>query len=272
MSTRTIFLSFALITAMPVAAQGQGSDWPFHGFFQVNWSVRTTGAGRAGLLSRDFLLGEARLQLEFEQFSESGIAGFLAKVDLFHDALSERADLELREGYVDFLASPVALRLGRQIITWGVGDLIFINDVFPKDYVAFFSGRPLQYLKVGVDGLKLDVTSRLVSAELVLIPWFEPDRVPAPDRFVLFEPFPDLPPVERRPALRLSNGEVAIRVYRRLAGADVSLYAYRGFYGSPAPQPVGDPEPDRLLLRFPRLNVYGASLERAGMGGVVSAE
>jgi hypothetical protein len=26
------------------------------------------------------------------------------------------------------------------------------------------------------------------------------------------------------------------------------------------------------LLRFPRLNVYGASLERAGMGGVVSAE
>ncbi len=63
-----------------------------------------------------------------------------------------------------------------------------------------------------------------------------------------------------------------MRLYRRLAGADVSLYAYRGFYGSPAPQPVGDPEPDRLLYRFPRLNVYGASLERAGMGGVVSAE
>jgi hypothetical protein len=38
------------------------------------------------------------------------------------------------------------------IITWGVGDLLFINDVFPKDWESFFSGRPPEYLKLGVDG------------------------------------------------------------------------------------------------------------------------
>ncbi len=267
-----MLLSLFLTTAVASTAVAQGADWPFHGFAQINWSVRTTGADQEGLVSDDFLLGDERLQLELERFSANGTAGFLAKVDLFYDGLSGLADLELREGYVDFVVSEFALRLGRQIMTWGVGDLIFINDVFPKDYAAFFSGRPLQYLKVGVDALKLDFASRLVSAELVLIPWFEPDRVPTPDRFVLFDPFPGLPRVEQRPASSVSNGELAIRAYRRLAGADFSLYAYRGFYGSPAPQPVGAPEPDRVSLRFPRLNVYGASLERAGFKGVVSAE
>ena len=252
----------------PPAAAAQEADWPFHGFAQVNWSVRTTGVVDERLLSEDFLLGEERLQLELERFSADGTAGFFAKMDFFHDAVSKRADLEVRELYVDLGIDPVALRLGRQIITWGVGDLIFINDVFPKDYAALFSGRPLEYLKVGVDAFELDFSSGIVSAELVLIPSFEPDRLPGPDRFVLFDPFPGIPRVERRPDLRLSNTELAFRAYRRLLGADVSLYAYRGFYGSPALQP----EPDTLVLRFPRLNVYGASLQRAGFGGVVSGE
>jgi hypothetical protein len=272
MSTRTVLLALGLITTVTPVASGQGSNWPFHGFAQVNWSVRTTGADQEGLLSDDFLLGEERLQLELEQFSANGTAGFLAKVDLFYDGLSGLADLEVREGYVDFVVRPFTLRLGRQIMTWGVGDLIFISDAFPKDYAAFFSGRPLQYLKVGADALKLDFGSGLVSAELVLIPWFEADRVPTPDRFVLFDPFAGLSRVEQKPASRISAAEVALRAYRRVAGADLSLHAYRGFYGSPAPQPVGEPEPDRIVLRYPRLNIYSASLELAGFKGVISGE
>jgi hypothetical protein len=272
MLRRTPLLLLALLTAAPRAAVAQGDGWPFHGFVQANWSVRTTGVDRGDLVTKDFLLGEERLQLELERFSASGAAGLLVKIDLSHDALGDRADLEVREAYVDFVMDPIALRFGRQMMTWGVGDLIFINDVFPKDYAAFFSGRPLQYLKVGVDALRLDLNSALASAEIVLIPSFQPDRTPKPDRFVLFDPFPGLERVERRPELRLSNIEIAVRLYRRLAGADVSLYAYRGFYGSPAPRPQPDPGPDRLLLLFPRLNVYGASLAHAAFSGIVTAE
>ncbi|MFQ5890943.1 MAG: hypothetical protein ACE5JR_13005 [Gemmatimonadota bacterium] len=272
MHGRVALLLPGLVAMTPPVAAAQEADWPFHGFAQVNWSVRTTTAADERLLSEDFLLGEERLQLELERFSGDGRAGFFVKIDFFHDALSRRADLEVREAYIDLGIDPVALRLGRQIITWGVGDLIFINDVFPKDYAAFFSGRPLQYLKVGTDAFKGDFTSGVVSAELVLIPSFEPDRLPGPDRFVLFDPFPGVPRVERRPDLRLSNAELALRVYRRLLGADVSLHAYRGFHGSPALQPDLGAEPDTLLLSFPRLNVYGVSLQRAGFGGVVSGE
>ena len=271
MPGRVVLSLLALVVATPMTSAAQGVDWPLHGFLQANWSIRTTGAESDALVAGDYLLGEERLQLELERYSGNGAAGFLVKIDFFHDALIGRADLELREAYVDLVMDPIALRLGRQMITWGVSDLIFINDVFPKDYAAFFSGRPLQYLKIGVDALKLDLASGLASAEIVLIPTFEPDRLPGRDRFVLPDPFPGLPRVVQRPESQLSNAELAFRVYRRLAEADVSLYAYRGFYGSPTPQPIGEP-PDRLLLRFPRLNVYGASAERSALSGVVSAE
>ena len=266
-----LFLSMAA-TAQSVAAQG--IDGLLHGFVQVNWSVRATGADRPELLTKDFLLGEERLQLELEDFSANGTAGFRAKVDFFHDALANRARFEIREAYVDAEIDLVALRFGRQIVTWGVGDLVFINDLFPKDYTAFFSGRPLQYLKIGVDALTLNITAGLTSAEIVLTPSFQPDRLPAPDRFVFADPFSGLARVEQRPELQLANVQVAGRVYRRLVGADVSFYAYRGFHGSPAPRPDPGPGlvPTRVALVFPRLNAYGASVEGAGFGGVVSAE
>lgn len=272
MPSRRLLLLLGLASAVPESVGAQTDEWPFHGFVQSNWSIRTTGVSRAGLLSDDLLLGEERLQLELERYSRRGTAGFFLKVDIFHDALTERADLELRESYLDVVLDPVGLRIGRQIMTWGVGDLIFINDVFPKDYAAFFSGRPLQYLKVGVDALKLDLFTAPVSAEIVLIPSFQPDRLPTADRFVLFDPFAGLPRVEQRPRPSVSDAEVALRLYRRVAGADLSLYLYRGFQGSPAAKLAPEAGPERVLLRFPRLNVFGASLERAGFNGVVSAE
>ena len=60
------------------------------------------------------------------------------KTDVFYDHIDRKADMELREGYADYTSGKWDTRLGRQVITWGLGDLIFINDVFPKDYEAFF--------------------------------------------------------------------------------------------------------------------------------------
>ena len=263
----------AILLLFPAPSLAQEPEWPFHGFLQANWSIRTTGVGGGEeLLSDDFLLGEERLELELQGFSSSGrSAGFQLKADFFHDAIADRTDLELREAYLDLGLGPIGYRLGRQIVTWGVGDLLFINDVFPKDYAAFFSGRPLQYLKVGVDGVRVDWTSEVASGEIVVMPSFEPDRIPRPDRFVLPDPFEGLPRVETRPRLRLSNTEAAARLYRRMGEAEVAIYAFRGFHRSPALRPEGQP-PERVVAHFPRLGVYGASAQRAGLGGVLSAE
>jgi len=85
----------------------------------------------------DYILGDERLQLEVTRYGST--VGMLTKVDLYYDALAQRAGLDIREAYVDLDLKNFNIRAGRQIITWGVGDLVFINDVFPKNWIAFLS-------------------------------------------------------------------------------------------------------------------------------------
>lgn len=123
----------------------------------------------------------------------------------------KKGDLELREGYIDYTANKWDLRLGRQVITWGFGDLIFINDVFPKDYEAFFSGRPLEYLKKGIDGVKIGIYPDFVSLELAAIPIFESNNFPDPKRFWMYDPMSGITNrEEEEPNTNLENTEVAI--------------------------------------------------------------
>ena len=242
-----------------------------HGFVQGNYAARITGEELPGPEGGDFLLGEERLQIKFAASSQG--AGFFLKTDIFRDAIAGGMDLDLREAYLDYGAGHFEFRLGRQIITWGVGDLIFINDIFPKDYAAFFSGRPLEYLKIGSDALKLNLFTDLASAELVVIPFFEPDNLPTSERFFVFDPFPTVTTrTQTEPRAEFENTELALRLYRTLLGFDTAVYVYRGFYRTPGMKPDDLVSPTQLTLIFPRLRTYGISAQGSVLGGVVSLE
>jgi hypothetical protein len=68
------------------------------------------------------------------------------------------------------------LKLGRQINTWGTGDLLFINDLFPKDWNAFFIGRDDEYLKAPADSAKASLFSDWANLDLIYSPRFDSDR------------------------------------------------------------------------------------------------
>ncbi len=202
-----------------------------------------------------------------------GKAFLLVKGEVFHDAVADRAHGDLREGYVGYHHGPLDLRLGRQILTWGVGDLFFINDVFPKDWESFFSGRPMEYLKRGLDAFRMQYSSEALNVDLVATPFFRPDALPSPKRFFLYDPFASFAGQgNTEPPVRAGNTEVALRLYRRAAGFDVSLYGYRGFWRTPGIRlsSVGGAP---LVHRFyPRLAVVGASAQRNWLDGVISLE
>ncbi|MFQ5709235.1 MAG: hypothetical protein ACE5HO_17395 [bacterium] len=241
---------------------------------QTNFSLRIAETGGArtpnGDPLPDYLLGDERLQLEITRFE--GNAQLLGKVDLYYDAVDKQTDFDVREAYVDLKLGKVDIRAGRQIITWGVGDLIFINDVFPKNWVAFLSGQPLQYLKFGSDALNINFFPEFASIQLIAIPFYEPDVLPHGERLLAFDPLPDM--VKRKeiqPGKTLNNTQIAARLYRYLGNFDVSLYFYRGFWGSP-PGMVIDSDEGSLTFTHPRLNVYGGSLQGAFLNGVLSLE
>lgn len=268
-----IFTIFFLLTAHGSRFTTTAYALDLHGFMQGNYSARVTGDGPPQKDGSDYILSEERFQLKASEASKDGNASFLLKTDFFHDGVDQRDDIEVREGYLDYTKGPLDLRLGRQIITWGTGDLLFINDIFPKDYRAFYSGRPMEYLKAPVDGLKLGLSSDMVSAELVHIATFEPNRLPASDRFYVFDPFPSITKrVKERPNRRYGDTELAARIYRYFGSTDLSIYAYKGFSRMPAVRADSITNPTTVTYFYPELAVYGASISGGALGGVGSLE
>ncbi len=266
-----------VLTQFPglVFAQGgeDGKNIELHGFLMGNFSGRTTGQTPAGEEGGDLLLAEERLRLDIFGWTESIEASARVKGDFVLDNVAKQFSVDLREAYLDYTTGDFDFRLGRQIVTWGVGDLLFINDRFPKDWVSFFSGRPLEYLKIGVDGLRTRYFTEVLNAELVIMPFFEPDILPAPDRFFLFDPFLAVPSREKEePATTIENTQLALRLYRRIKDFDVSAYAYRGFWLTPSMRPDDPTAPTQMILFYPELSVYGFSAQGSTLDGVVSFE
>lgn len=221
------------------------SELSVHGFLQGNYSVNTDSENPDG---GDFKQAEERAQLKIEGRKEP--YALIIKTDIFYDHIEEKTTIELREGYIDIVSEKWDTRLGRQIITWGIGDMIFINDVFPKDYEAFFSGRPLEYLKKGIDGIKAGLYPQMLNLELIVIPFFEPNTFPEGRRF-----HNSMNPDASKP----NETEVALRAYKNLSGLDTSIYFYRGFYREPSMKADGS-------FFYPELSVYGVSLEGKAFG------
>jgi hypothetical protein len=262
------------LPARVAGAEVSGSPIAVHGFLLGIVSGRTTGERPPCGDGGDFVLGEERIRFDLSGATKSGTALVLARLDLFHDAIDNRVDVDLREAYAGYTRGPLDVQLGRQIITWGVGDLFFINDVFPKDWDSFFSGRPMEYLKLGVDGLRARYSSVVVNGELAVSSFsFTSDTLPSPKRFTFFDPFAGVPnQQEMKPASRLSDTELALRLYRQVWDFDVSLYAYRGFWRDPSVHVDNSVSPSTVTRFFPPLSVYGASAQRGLFAGVLSIE
>tara|TARA_R110002167_G_scaffold51814_10_gene149975 strand:+ start:7832 stop:9106 length:1275 start_codon:yes stop_codon:yes gene_type:complete len=266
-------LALLLILASGIGAPRVGAvEIESHGFLLLDYSLRTTGQ-RPAEADSDFLLAEERLRLDLTVWGEEIEGAVRFKGDLLHDAIDGQVDIDVREAHVDYTAGRFDFRLGRQIATWGVGDLLFINDVFPKDWVSFFAGRPLEYLKVGVDGARARYSSTAVNAELMVIPSFTPDTLPTAERFFLFDPFATVPRrIATEPASTYGNTELALRLYRRAGDFDVAVYAYKGFWRSPGMRPDDVSAPSQVTAFYPKLAAYGASLQGNALDGILSLE
>ena len=265
---RMFVFSLCSVLCLLSSSNALALDFSLHGFVQGNYSLNTAGDNPDG---KDFKWSEERAQVKLESVADP--FRLFIKGDAFYDNIDTHSILELREGYTDYTAEKWDARVGRQVVTWGVGDLLFINDDFPKDYEAFFSGRPLEYLKKGVDGAKVGLYPGFASLEFIATPYFEPNNYPDPKRFWMFDPMSGITNREVEDPYRdLKKAETALRIYRDVAGFDTSLYYYRGFSRQPSLLPDNPATPTKLTLFYPELSVYGASLQGRALDGVLSLE
>jgi len=252
--------------ACSVVAAGQGVS--LDGFVQSHVAARTSRVDCPSGTACDFPAAELRGQFKAAGKNSPGDAAFLARFDLLRDAAVDDTRLVTRELFADFTSAKASARLGRQVITWGVADLLFINDTFPKDWVAFFTGQPMQYLKLGSDALKLNAFPGPANFELV-IAGFRPDNTPTSRRFMFADPLPaGLPRRALEPGNESGEVEISGRVSGYLASWELAGYVSRTHYRSPAWRVTGS----EIVGDYPRLNTAGASLAGPIGKGVVSLE
>lgn len=230
---------------------------------------------------KDCSLGEARFQLEAEK--QVSLASFKVRADFLYDPVSDhhRIDLEDGSGFVDLREANVALtpfefmdiKAGRQILTWGTGDMIFINDLFPKDWNSFLLGRDAEYLKAPSDAVKASAYSDLANLNLVYTPRFDADRYVDGRRISYWNDMlgrragRDAVVRAERPDRWFHDDEIAARLYRNVSGYELAAYAYDGFWKSPAGF-----DPARGKATFPKLSAYGASARGNFLKGIANIE
>ena len=250
------------------------------GFLDARVGTRTQDDPYEDSLS----LGETRLQFRLERSGERTRLRLVT--DLLYDATQDsdtrhevnlyenKGFIDLREASATFHASDhLDLKVGRQILTWGTGDMLFVNDLFPKDWQSFFIGRDVEYLKAPTDSAKFSLFSSFANVDFVYTPRFVADRYLDGSRTSFFNPPLDDFVGEdnslkvEQPDDWFSDDELALRVYRTLGSYELAAYGYRGYWKSPSGY-----QPATGRYTFPTLSVYGASVRGPVTRGIGNIE
>jgi len=242
----------------------------------LTWSGFAEGAlgsrwDRDPNLNRYGTLAEARLRLETDYTTDAYTLSF--KGDAVLDGIKKELDGDFRE--LTIAGRPLAsldAKAGRQVLTWGTGDLLFLNDLFPKDFISFFAGREDEYLKAPSNTVRLTQYNSIMNIDFAWTPTFTPDEYIRGERFSFFSPFtgsivaPEPPFGAERPSRNFENGEFSLRLFRTVKGVEYALYAHRGFFKNPTdfrsfPQ-----------AGFAPLTSFGGSVRRPWWSGLWNAE
>jgi len=271
---------FTTLTSMPLAAatsdENTEADESFfsklpietHGFYEVRGGYRL----QEDKYEKDMSIMEGRFQ--FDLFSYLDWGDVKVKGDVLGDLVTEEGDFDLREANVftrptDFMD----VKVGRQILTWGTGDLIFINDLFPKDWQSFFIGRDTEYLKAPSDAAKVSLFGDWVNLDIAYTPKFDPDRFISGERISYWNlnlgrtAGRDAIVHTDKPDEWFRDSEIAARVYKNIDNYELAFYGYHGYWKSPGGQ---DPVTSQAI--FPDLNVYGTSLRGTVGKGIGNVE
>jgi len=275
---KRFFVSFVLL----IISTNNCFGWDFsdiHGFAEGAYAPKFK---KDGTKHASYNMAESRLQLKTKYYFEgdSILSDWQTVINIKSDFIldyywSAKAITDLRE--LNLMFNPlkiVDIKIGRQVLTWGTGDYLFLNDLFPKDYISFFIGRDDEYLKLPSDALRIMIYPDLFNVDLVFIPFFLPNIVPEGERVSFFDTFTGKitgRESERHfvePSKTFENSVYAGRVYRNFSNYEGALYFYRGF--DPSPRSYKNEELHQLY--YERLDAYGASLRGPFMDGIINSE
>lgn len=252
--------------------------------------------GQVGVQNRNTVMENQRIQLKTSGDSKFG--KYYLKVDFANDGVEDQQQVKLQEAR--WVTSPlewIDLSIGNQVSTWGVADMLYINDLFPKNWVANFLGRETETLKTSSNSLRVTSYFGMSSGiDLVYHPEFSPDITPTGCRFAVYDPntdalikntdscgenFSSLQALDQ-----YKQGELASRWFYKTGSHEIAFYTYSGYFKNPKGLQWVDSNGEATqntqynqqlgyqsrMAYYPKLHVYGISAEGQMGAGIYSFE
>ena len=246
----------------------------FSGFVELALGTRLSSDP---VINTDKTLVDLRAQLQWDKDFDASRIKFAG--DVYYDGVLDQTKLQIRElawqGNVNSIVElgdwgkKLDIKVGQQILTWGTGDYVFLNDLFPKDFQSFFAGRDDDYLKAPSLSAKVSGFFDWANIDVVITPQFTPDNYINGDYFSFFSPFAGTnvaPGFDVTSPNKPSSPEYAMRIYKTVGSTEYAGYAYIGAHKSPASfTEFGAPY-------FSKLRVYGASAITPFADGLLNVE
>ncbi|MDR1947966.1 MAG: hypothetical protein LBQ38_01100 [Spirochaetaceae bacterium] len=221
---------FALLCsiALPLAAQ---TEIDLHG------SVETL---HALPFSKDRGLTDSRTAFTGEvNVYAGGAAAFVSLSAEYNGVSPDRTGFSLGEAWADWGAGGFSLRLGRQLVSWGVAEGLVLSDVVCPQNLISYVGLDFAGSRLAVDGVRLRYSFPALAVEALWLPLFTPARLPGdaknPLHGIFYPPSVDvggtvLPVSIGEAALPqvLADGEYGLRVSCYTSALD---FSFTGFYG-----------------------------------------
>jgi len=245
------------------------SPWHFSGFTQVGYGYFL----QENISLSNSPLSEITTRLNLDYSHQ--IFDIAVKGELIYDNVISDTYWKTRELNVSF--SPTTrtdIKLGRQILTWGTGDYIFLNDLFAKNWQAFFSGRDDQYLKSPSDSVKGTWYIADYSFDFTWTDEFTPDIYLTGERFSFYsQQVQDIvAPGDIFRVQQTTKSQWAARIATNKSGVEYALYGYKGYWPTPAGSTRNTSSSMLLSHYFPQMNAWGASIRMALAGGLFNIE
>lgn len=218
-------LGIVASTYIPVLAQD--ATISFNGFADTYHAIQIKHP-------HEYLSSRTRVRLEMRADYDN--SSFYASTNaIYNSIVSENTGLSLHEAYFLYNGNSIEVKLGRQIITWGVADGIPLTDVIsPMDYTEFMA-NDYDDIRIPVNAARIRYQAGLMNLDAVFVPSPEFYKLPLQSSNPWNRGFTSSLEMDLSdtPEIRLKNSEYGLRSSLFLSGIDFSFCALHTFNKSP---------------------------------------
>lgn len=213
----------------------------------------------------DWMSSRTRLRAEITA-DKGNTSMFVSFNAIYNSILEDKTGFSLREAFFRYNTEKWDVKVGKQIITWGVADGLRITDIIsPMDYTEFLA-QDYDDIRIPENGFRVKYLNSKFNLEGIFVPVCEFFQLPTDDenpwsvmssKSMLYSLTMD-----NTPGKKLANSEFGGRLSVFLSGIDFSVSALHTWNKMPVINKNFTTNTDSLYMKahYKRMDMIGADI------------